>query len=197
MTAGIITRRIVQPRLQVTYPMVYGLSNYGVQQKINNDIYALVYRLIVEQGYFENPMTEITGTYELKTNERGILSLSIINYAFSGGAHGNTLQKSLTFDLHTGQVYELKDLFKPNSNYLARLTEIVRRQIEERELPLIEPFTGVTPNQDFYIADKALVLYFPLYALVPYAYGFPYFPISVYEIEDIIDENGPLGKMLR
>lgn len=184
------------PRLQVDYPLVYGLKDLAVQQRINNEIVNLVYYLIAEQGYYTNPRTEITGSYEIKTNERGILSLSIINYAFSGGAHGLTIIKSLTFDVETGKVYQLKDLFKPNSDYVKRLSEIVARQIKERELPLINPFTGIRPDQDFYIADKALVLYFQLYELTPYYYGFPNFPISVYEIQDIIDENGPLGRML-
>ena len=61
---------------------------------------------------------------------------------------------------------------------------------------MINEFTTIRPEQDYYIADKALVIYFQLYELTPYAYGFPYFPISVYEIQDIIDENGPLGRML-
>ena len=45
------------------------------------------------------------------------------------------------------------------------------------------------------MADKALVIYFQLYDITPYVFGFPMFPISVYEIQDIIDENGPLGRM--
>ncbi|WP_368073024.1 RsiV family protein [Virgibacillus salinus] len=51
------------------------------------------------------------------------------------------------------------------------------------------------PDQDFYIADKALVIYFQLYEITPYVFGFPMFPISVYAIKDIINEDGPLGRM--
>jgi hypothetical protein len=57
------------------------------------------------------------------------------------------------------------------------------------------PFKGISPEQDYYIADKALVLFFQLYELTAYAYGFPYFPISIYDLQTIIDEQGPLGKM--
>ena len=35
-----------------------------------------------------------------------------------------------------------------------------------------------------------------LYELTPSVYGFPMFPISVYDIQDIIDENGPLGRLI-
>jgi hypothetical protein len=72
----------------------------------------------------------------------------------------------------------------------------VCRQIKERNVPVLGEYKGISSSQDFYLADKALVLYFQLYDLVPYAYGFPYFPISVYEIQNILNEDKPLGKML-
>lgn len=196
LPVSVSTFHLVRPRLDVFYPVILGLGDFRVQQIINSAILNLVYTLIRDQGYYENPLTQITGSYELKTNERGILSLSIINYAFSGGAHGLTITKSLTFDVQTGRVYELKDLFKPNSDYVKILSEIIRKQIIARNIPLLNEFKGIQPNQDFYIADKALVVYFQLYELTAYVYGFTYFPISVYEIQDIIDENGPLGKMI-
>jgi hypothetical protein len=37
---------------------------------------------------------------------------------------------------------------------------------------------------------------YQLYELTPYVFGFPQFPISVYEIQDIIREDAPLGVML-
>lgn len=192
----ISTMKLTMPRLEVYYPVVSGLNNINVQKKINSNILNLVYQMIKDQGYYENPQTTITGYYEIKTNERGILSIVLTNYAFSGGAHGLTIMKSLTFDVETGKLYSLKDLFKDGSNYVDVLSEIIEEQIEERDIPLIIEFDKIKPDQDFYIADKALVIYFQLYELAPYVYGFPQFPISVYEIQDIIKEDGPLGEML-
>jgi len=192
----ISTMKLTMPRLEVYYPVVSGLDNINVQKKINSNILNLVYQMIKDQGYYENPQTTITGYYEIKTNERGILSIALTNYAFSGGAHGLTIMKSLTFDVETGKLYSLKDLFKDGSNYVDVLSEIIEEQIKERDIPIIMEFDKIRPDQDFYIADKALVIYFQLYDLEPYAYGFPQFPISVYEIQDIIKENGPLGQML-
>jgi len=190
------TMKLTMPRLDVYYPVVAGLKNTNVQKRINNTILNLAYELIQDQGYYENPQTNITGYYELKTNERGILSLVLNNYAFSGGAHGMTIMKSLTFDLETGKQYCLNDLFKHGSNYIDVLSEIIKEQIEERDIPLLTEFDRIRPDQDFYIADKALVIYFQLYELTAYAYGMPQFPISVYEIQDIIKEDGPLGELM-
>ncbi|MNI20915.1 Peptidoglycan-N-acetylmuramic acid deacetylase PdaC [compost metagenome] len=152
--------------------------------------------MLHQQGYPQNPQTDVTANYELKNNQRGILSLTLINYAFSGGAHGLTLQKSLTFNVQTGKSYTLKELFKPGSDYVAKLSAIIQAQIKERDIPLLVDFKAIRPDQDFYIADKALVIYFQQYELAAYVYGILHFPISVYQIQSIIDEDGPLGRML-
>jgi hypothetical protein len=75
------------------------------------------------------------------------------------------------------------------------LNRIIKEQIKTQQIFTLEPFTSISPNQDYFIADKALVIYFQLYDLTAYAYGFPMFVISVFNLQDIIDENGPLGKM--
>ncbi|MGP7818126.1 DUF3298 and DUF4163 domain-containing protein [Niallia sp. 01092] len=191
----IAIQRIKQPRLDVYVPVVHGLKNQSAQTAINQQIIKTVRELIQKQGYYENPQTEITGFFELKTNERGILSLTIEHYSYSGGAHGMTYIVGLTFNVHTGEKYKLSDLFKPNSPYVEVLSKIVGQQIKERDIFIFEPFKAISPSQDFYIADKSLVLYYQLYELTAYAYGFPYFPISIYEIQDIVSEEGPLGKM--
>jgi len=190
------TQRVKEPRLDLYYPVVHGLKSIAVQRRINYAIQNLVKKMLSDQGYYSNPRTQVTASYEVKTNERGVLSLSLNNYAFAGGAHGMTIIKSLTFDVSTGRIYSLADLFKPGSDYQRVLSAIIEKQIKEREIPVINEFTGIKPDQDYYIADKVLVVYFQLYELTPYAYGFPEFPITMYQVEDIVDENGPLGRMI-
>lgn len=196
MPVNVRTGQLIKPRLEVYYPVVWGMANLPVQQKINAATWAWVNHLIKEQGFYENPRTTILGTYAVKTNERGVYSEMLTNLADFGGAHPMTLQKSLTMSTETGHIYQLSELFKPNSNYVLRLSEIVEAQIIARQIPLLGKFKGIRPDQDYYIADKCLVIYFQLYEITPYVVGFPYFPISVYEIRDIIREDGPLGQMM-
>ena len=192
----ISTEHITRPRLKFAYPRVTGLRNNKVQRQINETILQLVNRLIKETDYSSIPQVEITGTYELKNNQRGVLSLSILNYWYSGGAHGMTVVRSLTFNVETGQAYSLADLFKPGSDYVRVISGLVSQQIQQRQIPLLDTYKGIQPNQDFYIADKSLVVYYQLYELAAYVYGILYFPISVYELQNIINENGPLANML-
>ncbi|UJF32936.1 DUF3298 and DUF4163 domain-containing protein [Paenibacillus hexagrammi] len=196
MPVTIKTYKVLRDKLQLLYPAVVDLPSHSAQHRINTAIVHQVNLLLHQQGYPQNPQTDVTAYYELKNNQRDVLSLSLLNYAFSGGAHGLTLQKSLTFDTTTGRQYALKDLFKPGSDYVARLNAIIEAQIKARNLTLLVPYPGIRPDQDFYIADKSLVIYFQVYELMAYVFGFPYFPISVYDIQDIILEDGPLGKMI-
>nr|WP_274363829.1 MULTISPECIES: DUF3298 and DUF4163 domain-containing protein [unclassified Paenibacillus] len=186
------------PLAEIYYPRVWGVPQAAAQERMNRQIESQVQELIREQrGYQVQGQTSITGLFELKTNERGVLSLSQSNYAYTPPmAHGMTLLKSLTFDVTTAKAYSLGELFKPGSDYVAALSEIVRSQIKARDLTLLGEFKGIAPDQDYYIADKALVIYFQLYEITAYVYGFPMFPISVYELQELVTEDGPLGRMI-
>lgn len=193
---SIQTYRVLREKLNLMYPAVVQHTPYTAEHAMNTSIVNAVNKQLRDQGYPQNPLTDVTAHYELKTNERGILSLTLWNYAFSGGAHGLTIQNALTFNTESGKAYALKDLFKPGSDYVAKLSAIIKAELKTRDIPLLVEFNSIKPDQDFYIADKALVVYFQVYELAAYVYGFLYFPISVYAIQDIIAEDGPLGKML-
>ncbi|WP_409341329.1 DUF3298 domain-containing protein [Paenibacillus sp. MBLB4367] len=192
------TMHIKRPKVDIQYPNVVMPQQPGIQQHINSRIDREVQQLIRLQGYYEHPaQTEMTGLYEIKTNERGIFSVSLSNYAYTEKmAHGLTLLKSLTFDIRTGKAYALNELFKPGSDYVGRISAQIQEQIKARNIPVLQPFTKIRPDQDFYIADRSLVVYFQLYEITPYYYGFPFFPISAYSLQDMIPDNSPLGYML-
>lgn len=186
------------PRKTVYYPQVTEMKNQKLERSINQTMIDQTQELItLQMGDMPTSVEEMIGLYELKNNQRQVLSLSLSNYTYHyRAAHGMTFIKSLTFDLEQEHRCELEDLFKPGSDYVEKLSRLVKEQINQRELPLITEFEAIKPDQDFYIADKTLVIYFQLYDLIPYAYGFPVFPISVYDIQDIIKEDGPLGRLL-
>ncbi|WP_017379233.1 DUF3298 and DUF4163 domain-containing protein [Paenisporosarcina sp. TG-14] len=191
--------RILQkqtPKVNVYYPFVLGLGNIQAEMKINSAIVSTLNNTMIELGYNDSNLIEMVGQFEIKTNERNILSLILTVYAFTGGAHGMTIVKSLTFDVTTGKQYELKDLFKPDSNYVNVLSPIIEQKIKDWEIQLLEEFTTIRPDQDFYLADHSLVIYFQLYEITPYVWGFPYFPIPILDIQEIIQPNGPLDKLL-
>lgn len=185
------------PKQTVFYPKVMQMTNQQLQRLINTAIVYETQKLINEQvGNMPTTVKEMLGFYEIKNNQRQVLSLTFSNYTYHDQtAHGMTYFRSLTFDLKKGKQCQLRDLFKPEVDYMKKLSEIIKMQMKQRDIPLLHEFNTIKPNQDFYIADKTLVIYFQLYEITPYVFGFPMFPISVYDIQELIDENGPLGRM--
>jgi Protein of unknown function (DUF3298) len=180
--------------IKIFYPHIEGKINPRVQQQVNQQII----QINQELQQMQNPEARPTmyAEFAVKTNEKNILSIGFLNFGYTPmAAHGMTYIKSQTWDLTTGRTYQLKELFKPGSNYVQVLNRIIKEQIKQQQIVTLEPFKSISPNQDYYIADKALVIYFQLYDLTAYAYGFPMFVISVFDLQNIIDENGPLGKM--
>lgn len=196
LPSTIQTVRISHPNVIIYYPQLSGLANSRAQLTINQALLKDVRDMIQQQNYYEHPRsTEMNGIYEIKSNERGIVSISQSNYAMTyPSAHGLTLMKSITADVQTGKIYPLKDLFKPGSDYVKVLSDMIQQQINQRQIPILQ-YNGIRPDQDYYLADKALVIYFQVYEISPYYVGFPMFPISVYDLQSIMDENGPLGIM--
>jgi hypothetical protein len=188
------TRTITSGAIHIEYPKISGLGSPQVTEQINRAITRLVQEMYEQQKHFQTgTLAEMIGHYEIKTNERGILSLLLSNYAYSSPmAHGYTIAKSLTFDVNTGKSYQLADLFKPGSNYVEAISRIIAIQIQQRSLPLLNGFQQIEPNQDFYLADKSLVIYFQLYEITPYYVGFPMFPISNYDLLSIAADKGPI-----
>lgn len=184
-------------KVNVYYPVITQMEDAIIQRKLNSTIIHTLNKLLVEQNFYAKELVELLASFEIKNNQRGILSLNLIVYSFTGGAHGMTIIKSLTFDAKTGKQYELKDLFKPGSDYVKKLSDIIREDIKKWDVQLLyPPFTEIRPDQDFYIADTSLVIYFQLYEITPYVWGFPYFPIPILDLADIIQPQGPLDRMM-
>jgi len=188
-------RYTVAPTIDFYYPVVEGMGDSAAQQRMNFQIMGLMYRLIAA---FNQPglTTYITGSYEIKANERNVLSILLWALGDFGGAHPMTYTGSLNFDLITGVNYPLQAQFKPDSDYVNKLSDIIRVQIKERDFPILDEFPGIKANQDYYIADNLLVIFFQLYEISPYVAGFPYFPIPLFEIQDMLAEEGLLQRMV-
>lgn len=199
LPVNIIVRHIQREGIQIYFPEVVDLENKDVLRKINDKIVTRVEYLIDEQFKQQGAESfiEMIGTFEIKTNQRHVLSLTFGNYAYAANyAHGLTLMDSLTVDVETGNCYALQDLFKPNNQYVDILSKEIQRQIIERDLPMLNNFQKIDENQPFYIADKSLNIYFQAYEITPGYVGIPVFPINSFLLQDILLEQGPLARML-
>lgn len=179
----------------VVYPQVTALRRRATE-RINLLLRHKMRRLLRQQSYSERDVY-VWGDNTTKLNMNGILSLIMEVYAYrKGAAHGLALRDSATMNIRTGRNYLLSELFKPGVDYITPISEEIKRQIKERDIPLITEFAAIGPNQPYFLHEDDLVIYFAIYEYTPYYVGIPEFPIPIASLRDLIGPASPLYRFL-
>ncbi|NLP51211.1 WG repeat-containing protein [Bacillus sp. RO1] len=174
----------------VYYPQIQGMKNKEAEKKVNEVL--RTQSQIIPIPLDKQLDYNYTGDFSVQFYKKNLLILELngYNYPF-GAAHGMPTQIMVPIDISTGKIYELKDLFKSNSDYIKVLSDLVAEQIQENpDNYFPDSFKGIQPDQPFYVSSDALFLYFTPYEIAPYAAGFPTFEIPFKQINNIIDKKG-------
>ena len=116
---------------------------------------------------------ELISEYTVTQNERCLLSLYTDCYQMTGGAHGNTIRSSETWDLKTGCKICLPELCACQGSkiYTAIKTEI-KKQIAAQAENYFENYEELVEQtfcgSQFYIENGKAVVYFQQYDIAPY-----------------------------
>lgn len=176
----------------VYYPEVRGMQDSNLENKVNNQLKILSQVKPVK----ENIQLEYSylGNFKIEFFKKKLLILELNGYNYTfGAAHGMPSKIYTNIDLVTGQFYELKDLFKKDSNYVKVLSDIIGEIIKndpEYEYVFPDTYKGIKENQSFYVSENILYIYFYPYEIAPYAAGFPTFRIPYRDITTIINKLG-------
>ena len=183
----------------IEYPELSGMKNTAVQNSINDKLKAeFLNNLGSESSDDEEYPEELTRKFTVTVN-KDLLIIDKNGYWYPvGAAHGMPAQDYLYIDLKAGVFYQLKDLFKPGSNYTDKLTSLVKNQIllDERVgtiaggLAYFNTNVTVTEDQPFILGSDSLKIYYYPYEIAAYAAGFPEFEIPYGQISSIIDTKG-------
>ncbi len=149
-----------------------------------------LYRLAVEE--YENSVAndfpvrayEVLTDYTVTYNRNCTLSLYFDRYEYTGGAHGNTVRSSDTWNLQAEREMELGDLFS-DGNYREYVIRQILEQIEadisagndyyfDNYNDLVNEYFNI---RNFYLDGEGIVIYFQQYEIAPYASGIRTFTI--------------------
>lgn len=203
-----VNERLVQSatdeaEVNMRIPVLSGLADPALEKEINAAFLqkAEDFRGEVLAGFAEyKEAMEQTGgpvrpyavdtAYTENYNQDGLLSLTVEYYQFTGGAHGSTLKETLNLDVDSGRVLTMADFLGPD--YKDIVVREIQKQIAahpERYFTHELGFDGIedardtaariAADQQFYIADGKIVVYFQQYDIAPYAAGFPEFAVPV------------------
>ncbi|TMW72897.1 WG repeat-containing protein [Alteribacter natronophilus] len=178
------------PNYLIYYPQFRGMPDQAGERSVNKELRRLSGIRPV------TPEETADGTYSGDFNvlfyrsDLNVLELNGYDFPF-GAAHGMPYRTTVSVNIRNGRIYTLSDLFKDDADYVTEISEIVGQQIEENpDYFFPDAYTGISPDQPFYVTDDSLVVYFAPYEIAAYAAGFPEFPIPFTQIEELIDTSG-------
>lgn len=185
-------------KFDLKYPEIK-VSNEHVQNKINvllkqgiydfkkylEDIYNEAISMYSEEIVKNSKSFNYEGTSNFEYEVvNGVLSIRMVFTQFTGGAHPMTYMKSYNFDLKSGNILKLEEIFNDNGKRVYK--EIIDNEIKDKingnpDNYFIDEFKGVNENTQYYLTKDGVVVFFQLYELAPYSAGIPEFKIP-YEI---------------
>jgi hypothetical protein len=176
----------------IVYPQVQDLQDAAAEKKINSVLAA-----DFNTNYRTNQDETFTVKYDVQRIQGDILNIIENSYSYyKGAAHGNPGRISIIINMKTGESYTLGELFKKDDKYIDVISAIIKKQVAEKQVPLISEFKNIDTTESFYLNDEGLVIYFPPYKYTPYAAGFVEFKIKYSELDDVLDKEGAFLKAL-
>lgn len=165
------------------------------------------FKSLAEEGLTDEEQARLLENkrkYSLNIMYRPYSSGSFVSYEFdiytdTGGAHPNTFFESLVLDLEGGRVL-LRDLFRPGTPYLERISAAATAQVEQQ---LTEragagatttiSASGLAPEdenfENFVVDSDRLRIFIPPYQVAAYAAGSFEIQITLHELRDILREG--------
>lgn len=189
------TMRALLKQSGTTYPRIVNVSK-SLRSRIDRTLRDTAYQAISDWDPGTS-IVEAVNSYKTTLNTDGFLSVRFDAYYFPElAAHGATGVSSVTLSLNTGKVYRFEDLFRRGSDYQQIIDQIIQAQIIEQQIPMLKPFEGVGPDQEYYLTPDSLVIYYQPYVYTPGAYGVLEFTIPYAQISGIVCPVGPIGEII-
>ncbi len=173
---------------QASATYVNNYYNYQAKQK-EDYCRNVLYQQAVEQAMYASdhqfPFNsyEFLSVYTITYNENCVTSLFTDQYTYLGGAHGDTVRDSQTWDFETGNQLKLSDYFPNSKTFTEFIISEINKQITGREKAnpstYFEDFPSLVRGnfsiESFYVTPDGIVIYYQQYDIAPFSTGIPEF----------------------
>ncbi|MEQ8198303.1 MAG: DUF3298 and DUF4163 domain-containing protein [Clostridiaceae bacterium] len=182
-------------KIDLQYFSLVGLKDKDVQAKINSDLekdaldkkswfeyYAKDYYDTIKKAGSSSFRWTVSSTAKFRYYNNDILSITISYDEYTGGAHGNDTVINYNYDLKTGNKIKLEQLFSSDFDYKNVIVGEIFNQIKSWEDAFFnnaqQKVKNLSGEQDYYIEDGNIVIYYGEYEIAPFASGIVQFKIS-------------------
>lgn len=181
----LLTYRIEYPQLEaqvwqlsiVLINRIYRLKAQEYKRYYEDELFSMAVRQYEEDLQNGYPVRVFEGLilYNIKYNEECIVSLYFDKYEYTGGAHGNTVRFSQTWNVQKFENLRLERLVKCTEDFKAYIVDYVIGEIKKGPELYFEDYERLayeTFNEDsFYATPGGIVVYYQQYDIAPYASG--------------------------
>ena len=125
-----------------------------------------------EYPAYLNYALELITTIRYQGN--GFLAMEMMNYEYSGGAHGNYGSRFVNFDIKEEKIIALKDIMEMDSVLFQKILEKQFREdyhIGNEKLSTVLFNDSLSTTENFYINQKGLSFLYNPYEIASYAQG--------------------------
>lgn len=166
----------------------FNYYNKNLALELQNRIETELYKEAIETYKYnkenEYPIMvyEVYRNFEITFNANNIISLYADEYIFQGGAHGNTIRTSQTWNLVIGCMINLESFFNNKSYFVIDILKQINNQIAQNP----DIYFGNTCNlvlntfnpKNFYLTSNGIAIYFQQYDIAPYSSGIRVFIVK-------------------
>lgn len=172
----------------IFYPVVTsGIPKRSVLEKINQTLHSHAREVLkadikYKKQYAQVHLISAADPYYASTrpfvryNNGQMLSISFIDEAYTGGAHGMHYEKVYNFNILSGKEYRLNEIIKDKKELQKVNTFVKKQMIDLKDRGRYDFFVDAFKSMDihngqFYFYDKGIVVIFQEYEVAPYSNG--------------------------
>lgn len=147
------------------WPQVQGLEDQQLEVAINERIRKAAMALF--DDFWREAAPEFSPLYDVayRSSRHGRILSMRLDEIFMSTMLAQPAEKSvsLTIDLIDGYVYRLEDLFQPEKPWREQLNNLIQDNINNlsaASMRMLGPWRGVEREQEFYLTDRSLVIFY-------------------------------------
>ena len=134
------------------------------------------YEQIIQEMPDYNVEWTLERIVEVNFNRFGLFGLSIFEFSYTGGAHGNTLLIYQNFKTENGAPLGLQELFTTGDGFLQKAENVFRSSQHISASTAFEDAgfwfdDGFYVPDNFFLSDKGVHFFYNPYEIAPYASG--------------------------
>lgn len=142
-------------------------------------------------------------SYHTTHADKNLISVLVWRYQFTGGAHGGSASTAFNYDLNSGRMLKLADLFQPNSGYLKTISAYcittLTKELGDVDAEWLRNGAGPKPEnfKSWNVTPDGLQITFDAYQVAAYAFGPQEAVVPYSALKAFIKPDGALAAFVK